>query len=173
MRRPRTLLLLGALLALPSHASTALQLDVEGLTAAATDVVHGRVLSETSGWSGDHRRIVTRVAVAVLERWKGSAAGQVTVVRPGGHVGDLVQDVSGVAELRPGDEVVLFLARTGPYHRVVGLSQGIYLVSSGPEPQALPVSAQDLELVAPPGRTPSPRVPVALSQLRTQVKEAR
>src|SRR6516225_161182 len=134
MRRPPSLLLLGALLAFPSQASTALQLDVQGLTAAATDVVYGRVLSGSSGWSGDHRRIVTRVAVAVLERWKGTTEGQVTVLRPGGQVGDLVQEVSGVAELRPGDEVVLFLARTGPYHRVVGLSQGIYRVSGGAEP---------------------------------------
>ena len=170
MRIAALVVLLGAMEAL---ASSAIAMDIPALTAASSEVIRARVASSRAEWSGDHRRIVTHVTIDVLETWKGQAPEQITVLQPGGELDGLVQDVSGVAQLKPGEEVVLFLARAGPDHRVVGLAQGVYRVSGGPAPRALPASVQDLELVSPPGRTVGPRVPVALSQLRTQVKEAR
>src|SRR5262249_19080148 len=121
--RPMRALVVTMLLAtaIPALASTAIQMDVPALTAHATEVVHGRIVSSVPGWTGDHRRIVTRVEVEVLETWKGTVAGKLTVVQPGGEVDGIGQRVSGVAELGPGEEVVLFLERTGPNHRVVGL----------------------------------------------------
>jgi hypothetical protein len=160
--------------AAPALASTAVQMDVPALTAQASDVVRGRVLSSVAGWTGDHRRIVTRVEVEVLETWKGSAAGRLTVLQPGGEIDGIGQRVSGVAELGPGEEVVLFLERTGSSHRVVGLAQGVYRVSTAEGArQAVPASLEGLELVAPAERAPGPRVRLPLAQLRETVRAAR
>lgn len=160
--------------AAPALASSALEMDLPALTARATDVVHGRVLSAVPAWSGDHRRIVTRVELEVLETWKGSASGRVTVVQPGGELGGIGQRVSGVAQLGRGEEVVLFLEQVGPTHRVVGLAQGVYRVSTAAEVrQAVPASLEGLELVPPPGPAPAARRAVSLAELRGAVQSAR
>jgi hypothetical protein len=157
----------------PALASTAVQMDVPALTAHATDVVRGRVLSSAAAWTGDHRRIVTRVEVEVLETWKGSASGRLTVVQPGGEVDGIGQRVLGVAALGKGEEVVLFLERAGPHHRVVGLAQGVYRVpAAGGAQQAVPASLEGLDLVAPAGPPPAPRRPLPLPQLREAVQAA-
>ncbi len=169
-------LLLALLLvaAAPALASTAVQLDVPALTASATDVVRGRVVSSAAAWTGDHRRIVTRVEVEVLETWKGAAAGRLTVVQPGGEVDGIGQRVAGVAQLGTGDEVVLFLERTGPHHRVVGLAQGVYRVETDAGArQAVPARLEGLDLVAPPGPPPAARRTLPLVQLREAVRAAR
>jgi len=166
-----TLLAAGAALA-----STAVRLDTPALTAAATDVVDGNVVSTSSTWTGDHRRLVTHVVVEVRDTWKGTAAGRITVVQPGGERDGIGQRVSGVAPLASGERVVLFLERTGPYHRVVGLAQGVYRivpVEGSTELRAVPASVEGLELVSPPGREPAARMPVPLSELRTSVQAAR
>src|SRR5215471_9401007 len=165
--------LLVLLASMDAVASNAIAMDVPALTAAASEVVRARVTSARAEWTGDHRRIVTYVGVEILETWKGRPGEQLTVLQLGGERDGLVQHVSGVASLGTGEEVVLFLARAGPYHRVVGLAQGVYRISSGPSPRALPASVEGLELVAPPGRAPRARTPLAISQLRAQVQEAR
>jgi hypothetical protein len=172
----RTLLLLTLLVAGAALASTAVRLDAPALTAAATDVVDGKVVSSSSAWTGDHRRIVTHVVVEVRDTWKGSATGRITVVQPGGEVDGIGQRVSGVAPLASGERVVLFLERTGPYHRVVGLAQGVYRVvpaEGSSELRAVPASTDGLELVSPAGREPAARTAVPLSELRTSVRAAR
>jgi hypothetical protein len=171
----KRLALLALLLAAPAFASVALRMDVPALTAAATDVVDGTVVSSAAVWTADHRRIVTHVVVEVGEAWKGSARGRITVVQPGGEVDGLGQRVSGVAELPTGARVVLFLEKAGAMHRVVGLAQGVYRVVPGDgtaEARAVPASVDGLELVAPSGRDPAALVPLPVSALRASVQAA-
>lgn len=156
-------------------ASTAVQMDVAALTTASTDVVDARVVSATPEWTGDHRRIVTRVVIDVGEAWKGAASGQLVVVQPGGERDGLAQSVAGVAWLSPGERVVLFLERSGPVHRVVGIAQGVYRVppaARGAELRAVPAAIDDLGLVTPPGRQPAARVPLTLTALKASVQAA-
>jgi len=172
----RTFCLLTLLATGAALASTAVRLDTPALVAAATDVVDGKVVSSASVWTGDHRRIVTHVVVEVGDTWKGTASGRITVVQPGGERDGIGQRVSGVAPLSSGERVVLFLERTGPYHRVVGLAQGVYRVvpvEGSSELRAVPASLDGLELVSPPGREPAARVTMSLSALRTSVQAAR
>jgi len=168
--------LLTLLVAGTALASTAVRLDASSLTAAATDVVDGNVISSSPVWTADHRRIVTHVVVEVRDTWKGGAGGRITVVQPGGELDGIGQRVSGVASLQPGERVVLFLERSGPYHRVVGLAQGVYRVvpvAGSNELRAVPAALDGLELVSPPGQTPAARTPMQLSELRTAVQAAR
>ena len=160
--------------ALPALASTAVQMDVPALTRASTDVVRGRVLSSTPAWSGDHLRIITRVTVQVVEAWKGTAAGTVTVVQPGGELDGIGQRVDGVAPLAGGEDVVLFLEHSGPNHRVVGLAQGVYRVSTaGGTPRAVPAALEGLHLAVPAGPAPAARAAMSVPELRDAVRAAR
>ncbi len=59
----------------------------------------------------DGRRILTVVTVSVARSLKGGAFTQVQVVVPGGHVGNIAQQVTGLPALTVGEQVVLFLAR--------------------------------------------------------------
>lgn len=176
MRNRSLLVVLLLLAAGTALASTAIRMDTSALTAAATDVVDGNVVSSTAVWTGDHRRIVTHVMVEVRDAWKGTASGRITVVQPGGELDGIGQHVSGVAPLATGDRVVLFLERTGTMHRVVGLAQGVYRVvpvQGTGELRAVPAALDGLDLVAPTGRSPEARAPVALSQLRAAVQAVR
>lgn len=150
-------------------------MDVPALAAASTEVVRGRVLRAAAAWTGDHRRIVTRVRLAVLETWKGTAGQELTIVQPGGEVDGIGQRVEGIASLGPGEEVVLFLERSGPHHRIVGLAQGVYRVSADASGSlhATPAGLEGLHLVSPPGRTPATRTAVSLAELRKAVQAAR
>jgi hypothetical protein len=172
----RSLPFFSLLLAGPVLASVAVRMDVATLTAASTDVVDGRVISSTPEWTGDHRRIVTRVVVEVRETWKGTATGRIIVVQPGGERDGIGQRVSGVAPLPEGDRVVLFLERTGAQHRVVGLAQGVYRVlppDATGEARAVPAPLDGLELVSPPFREPGLRAPLPVGELRASVRAAR
>jgi len=88
--------------------------DVESLTASADAVVRARVLRSSSAWAPGGRQIFTSVVLKTLETWKGAPAAEVTVLVPGGEVGDISQTVQGVAAFQEGEEVVVFMHRRGP-----------------------------------------------------------
>jgi hypothetical protein len=108
-------------------------MDLAALTSAAQRIVVGEVVSVTSAWDREHRRIFTTTVVQVAETWKGDDAptAQLKVVQLGGSVGDIEMRVHGLAVFQTGERAVLFLgtggvsgpASTRSYH-VIGLGQG-------------------------------------------------
>ncbi len=88
--------------------------DVESLTAASDAVVHAQVVRRTSAWGHGGGQIFTTVVLRPLETWKGVPAAEVTVLVPGGSVGDLSQTVHGEAVFAPREEVVVFLHQRAP-----------------------------------------------------------
>jgi hypothetical protein len=170
MRMLRTAFLC-TLLASVAQASSAVQLDVHALARAASQVVRARVVSRRCAWADGHRRLVTFLDLELLDSWKGSARGPLTVVQPGGELDGVGQRVAGVAELAPGEEVVLFLERQGQFHRTVGLGQGVYRVErGGGAAQAMPAATPGLSLVAPNGSSLQPRQPMSLETLEGEVR---
>ena len=108
----RLLLLCAALsVAAPVRASTVAGATVEDLARAAGAIVEGQVTHTRAVTVDDGRRILTVVTVSVARSLKGGAFTQVQVVVPGGHVGNIAQQVTGLPALTVGEQVVLFLAR--------------------------------------------------------------
>ncbi len=66
--------LLPALLSVPRPARASLveAMDLTAMTAAAQRIVVGEVLSVTSDWDAEHKRIYTTAVVQVAETWKGA-----------------------------------------------------------------------------------------------------
>ncbi|MHB8873799.1 MAG: hypothetical protein ACYC8T_08955, partial [Myxococcaceae bacterium] len=126
-----------ALFGTAAGATTLLAMDVPALARGADAIVRGSVVGVTSRWTGDHQRIVTEVQIEVADRLKGTAPQIVTVVQPGGVVGDIGQRVSGLASFAEGEEVVVFLERrAGGTFLVEGMAQGKFRVERSSDGKA-------------------------------------
>ena len=84
------------------------------------------VVSVQAAWNARHERITTAVQLQIVESWKGGLqpGTQLTVLQPGGTVGDVTTTVDGMPRFTPGERTLVFLH--GPTDRatVVGLTQG-------------------------------------------------
>jgi len=106
--------------------------DVESLTAAADAVVRGQVVSRRSAWTRAGGQIFTTISLRALETWKGAPAKELTILVPGGEVGDLAQTVAGAAVFQDGEEVVVFLHRSAPaVFGVLRMALGKFSVAPG------------------------------------------
>jgi hypothetical protein len=109
-----------------SPASLVVALDLETMVSRADNVAVVDVVSVTSAWDERHEQILSTITLTVVETWKGTAAPatRVSVVQPGGTVGDIVQTVHGMTRFSPGERAVVFLRGTAERAHVVGMAQG-------------------------------------------------
>ena len=158
------------LLGSAAFASVAWQETVEGLAARCDAVVRARVEACEARLSADGRRIYTHATIRCAEIWRGSAPRELVVKVPGGQVGNLAQRVDGAPALRPGEEVVLFLRKSGRVYSVAGLGQGKFAVIDGDaEPDVHGIAR--LESAAPHGHRAVETMPVA--ELERRVRSLR
>jgi len=111
-------------------ASTFLSAEFREVVTEAATVVRGRVtdVRAVRTAAGDVESVVTIGVDAVL---KGSADAFVSMRVPGGVIGRYRTVMTGAPVMRVGQQAVFFLKRaTGNTFWPVGLSQGIYRVSS-------------------------------------------
>ena len=105
--------------------------DVESLAAAADAVVYGQVVRRSSAWAPGGGQIFTTVVLRPIETWKGASAGEVSVLVPGGELGELSQTVQGAAAFNDAEEVVVFLHRRAPgTYGVERLALGKFVVGA-------------------------------------------
>ena len=173
----RTLAVSVVVLAAAAGATTVAALDVVGLTHGSDAIVRGTVTSVQARLTKDGARIMTDAEVQVAETWKGSpvAGRSLTVMQPGGEVGDFGQRVEGVATFREGEEVVVFLEARGDRFIVTGMAQGKYRVERSSDGKAVFARSDgDVEVLDPVTRLPVPRAAqvLTLDQLRAQVRAA-
>jgi hypothetical protein len=114
------------LLARASQASLVLALDTTELTKRADHIAVVDVLSVHSAWDQAHKKIYTSIELSVVESWKGGTqpAQHITVVQPGGTVGDLSMTVFGMSRFTPGERTLVFLRGKPGAAGVVGMAQG-------------------------------------------------
>lgn len=122
--------LLGALaLAAPAHASTVVWLSPVELTAGSERVVEAEVVAIAGRWSADRRGLETVVTLRAL-----ADGALLTIVQPGGTVGDATELVFGMPTYRVGDRARYHLVRNPPAPtgggaetwRVFGWAQGVW-----------------------------------------------
>lgn len=162
-----------ALVASPAWATTLVALDVEGLARTSDVVVRGHVLKSEPRLTKDGARIVTDTEIEVAETHKGAPGRTVTVMQPGGVVGEVGQKVDGVAPFEPGEEVVVFLEQRGTRYLVTGMVQGKWRVErSGGQVLARPETTGEALLLDEKTRQPVARhtEPLPLATLAARVK---
>jgi hypothetical protein len=130
-------------------ATTAVSLDLNQLTLSSNAIYRATVISVDSRWTTDHSRIITDATLEVIEVFKGEKKSVAVVMQPGGVVGEIGQAVSGTAQFKVGEEVIVFLEARGPNFTVSGLSMGKFSVQRSTDGTAAYVvpSTSGLELV--------------------------
>ncbi|MFL6246123.1 MAG: hypothetical protein ACJ74H_08870 [Thermoanaerobaculia bacterium] len=96
----------------------------------AAAIVVGKVVAQQSAWDANHERILTYSTFQVEQTLKGLPAQQITIVTPGGTVGDVAQDYVGVPRFNPGGEHVVFVKNTKVGPTVLFFDQGAYRVEN-------------------------------------------
>lgn len=128
----RTALFLAAivlLMALPARATISRAFTFDEKVEHAAAILVGKCVRQESRWDDSRRWILTYSTFQVEKLMKGSMAlRELTIVTPGGQVGDLTQDTIGVPRFNEGDERVLFVKNTAAGPTVLYFDQGAYLV---------------------------------------------
>lgn len=100
-------------------------LTTNDLTNQADVVAVGNVAAMKAEWSADKTRIFTRVTVSVREYLKGGGETQMSILTPGGEIGEIGEIYSGTARFKDDEEVVVFARKkSGRDHVLVGGDQG-------------------------------------------------
>jgi hypothetical protein len=125
----RSMVVFAALVA--AHATTLQQLSMDSMIAQSTAVVHAKVTGSYTALRGQD--IWTFYTLQVLDTLKAgpNSGATVDVGVPGGAMQGVRQAVAGAPVLTPGTEYVVFLwtSKSG-LTQVIGLSQGLFLVST-------------------------------------------
>jgi len=131
MLRTLTCLIAAALLvsAVALHATVYVAADLGELTTDARAVAYGRVVTLEPRWLEERRSIETLVTLEVETYAKGDLGRTITLRVPGGQMGPYRSIMLGAPTFVEGEEVVVFLADSGPaIPHLVGLAQGVFRV---------------------------------------------
>src|SRR5438105_11569257 len=124
-------LALSVVLATPSaHAAIAVAASFDQKVDNAAAIILGKCVRTESKLDPSGRWILTYSTFAVEKSFKGGAAGEVTLVTPGGSVDGVHQSTIGVPAFRQGDEHVVFVKNTRLGPTVLYFDQGTYDVTS-------------------------------------------
>ena len=108
-----------------AQASLLRAMSVAEMVSLSDRIVVGKVRSVSAAWDAQHRKILSTIEVEIEESWKGpvSDSRHVTIVQPGGSVGEIEMTVQGMASFSVGESTLVFL-RGQKRFQVVGMSQG-------------------------------------------------
>src|SRR5438552_3276718 len=124
-------LALSLLLAAPAaHAAIAAAASFDQKVDNAAAIILGKCVRTESKFDPSGRWILTYSTFAVEKAFKGAAAGEVTLVTPGGSVGGVHQSTVGITAFREGDEHVVFVKNTRLGPTVLYFDQGTYDVTT-------------------------------------------
>lgn len=147
LRRYTTTALLVMVVAASALATVVVHADVNRLAELADAVVDAKVEKRAVAFEAERGAIWTTYELAVSKTLLGDERERVTVHVPGGAVGDIEQEVSGTAQMKVGQRVVLFLTKEAERLQVLGQAQGCFRVERDDASKAL-VCRNDLEGLA-------------------------
>lgn len=128
------------------QASTLQQLSLDDMIRQSTTIVRGKAQLTYSAFRGP--LIYTHYTVQVTETLKGTPPNQLDIVVPGGVSNGLRQSFAGAPTLLNGQDYVLFLwtSKSG-ITQVIGLSQGLFRVTTNSSGQLIVLRAASTELM--------------------------
>lgn len=141
----------------------------------AAAIIVGKCVRQESRWDDSRRWILTYSTFQVEKLMKGSMAlRELTIVTPGGRVGELYQDTIGVPDFREGDERVLFVKNTDAGPTVLYFDQGAYLVEKDARGERVvrPVASEAVYVDARGGQLVSSEQPRSLREFEGAVRDS-
>ncbi len=119
-----------------ASATTLVRMSLDQLTQAASDVVQGHVVSQTSQWNAMHTQIITLTTIAVDSNVKGNTPATVVVRQLGGTVGHYRVYVPDTVHFYTQSKYMLFLehvSSNAAQYRLVGMMEGAYRIYTDPQ----------------------------------------
>jgi hypothetical protein len=160
-----------------AEAATVLAMTVEELAAGSDRVVRARVVSQRTEFDPGQGFVYRITTLEVLEDLRGEGPGEVVVRQLGGEAAGRGLLIDGDADLREGEEVVLFLSRGDPREPVMhlkGLSLGRFSIERRRDGPPMAVRGlEGLQLVRPGGGEVDVPVEFTLDELRDRIGAAR
>lgn len=139
----------------------------------AQAIVLGKVVRTESRYDEQKRFILTYTTFEVEKALKGGTPQQVTLVTPGGRVGDVQQTTVGVPSFHEGDEKVVFLRNTQRGPTVLFFDQGAYeVVRERGERIIRPVATEAVRIDEQRGMAVAPEHPRTLREFEAAVQGA-
>ena len=155
----------------PLRSATLARLSLDDMILESTAIVRGKVTASYAAFQGPV--IYTHYTIQVTEGFKGTAGGSIDVVVPGGVANNVRQWFAGTPQLQTGGDFVFFLwtVKSG-LTQIIGLTQGLFAVSSADQTNPVATRAASKELMLDPttGRQVKDQTLVfSLSDLRSQI----
>lgn len=137
-------------------------------------IVLGHVVKKDSRWDDQHRYILTYTTFRIEKSYKGLDGQQeITVVTPGGRVGEVIQDTSGVPDFVEGSDRVVFVRNSSAGPTVLYFDQGAYDVAkNGAERVVQPVASDAVMLDTQRGMAVAAEEPRTLQQFEHAVRDS-
>lgn len=157
----------------PASATISIAASFDEKVENADAVVLGKVVRQESRFDESRGMILTYTTFRVEKTLKGGAPAEVTVVTPGGKVGDLQQTTIGVPTFEQGAENVVFVRNTRSGPTVLYFDQGAYdVVAERGEKIVRPVATEAVHLDTQRGIAASPEQPRALREFEAAVRSS-
>ena len=155
----------------PLPGSTLQQLSLDDMIRLSTVIVRGKTQQTASTYRNSI--IYTHYQVQVSETLKGTAANQLEMVVPGGAANQMQQTFAGAPTLAPGQDYVLFLwtSKSG-LTQIIGLSQGLFVVTTNASGQLMVTRAASAERMVNAAGLPvtDSNIQLLLSELRGRIQ---
>ena len=140
----------------------------------ANAIVYGKVVRQETRWDPEHRWILTYTTLQVERSLKGVTPPEVTIVTPGGKVGDVRQDTIGMPEFKVGEENAVFVRNTRLGPTVLYFDQGAYAIAKDTRGNrsVLPVETDAVRIDTQRGIAVAPEEPRTLREFEAAVRES-
>lgn len=162
-----------SLLPLTAEATLAEAKSFDDKVENASAIVMGRLISKESRWDNAHRWILTYNQFQVEKSFKGLPARELTIVTPGGTVGNMTQDAVGIPKFDVGGEHVLFVRNTQAGPTVLYFEQGAYNVVADQrgEKMVVPTVSSAVLIDTQAGKAVTPESPRSLREFEGLVRD--
>src|ERR1043166_7210364 len=169
----RAITLAVSLAATDAHATLQRAVAFDDKVDQAVAIVLGKVVRTHSQWDPSHRWILTYSTFTVEQTMKGTEPPEVTVVTPGGTVGNVVQSTIGIRPFHEGDENVIFIKNTAAGQTILYFDQGAYDVRDDHgEKMVAPVATEAVHVDTQRGAIVEPEHPRTLRDFARDVHDS-
>jgi hypothetical protein len=173
---PLSALVAGALSLVPVPAGATLMraASFDEKVDKAQSIVLGECIKSESRLDPTGRWILTYSTFRVEKSLKGAPATEVTVVTPGGQVGDRYQDTIGVPDFKKGDQRLLFVRNSQAGPTVLYFDQGTYEVTKDDrgEQMIVPIASDAVRVDTQRGLAVPEESPRSLREFETGVRDS-
>ena len=141
----------------------------------AAAIVLGKVTKQESRFDASHRWILTYTTFRIEKAYKGlPGQREITVVTPGGQVGDIHQETDGVPVFADGAEHVVFVRNSNEGPTVLYFDQGVYELKKDDSGHRIvePVASEAVHVDSQRGMAVGSEEPKTLDQFEGSVRDA-